>query len=122
MSARTTYVVEKDITDRNEAEEACQAVLDVLRPVLARAVVDAYTDHREQMPAQVAAIERRLHELGSEQGQRDPGMGVELVLDEHGWQLLRVYGLYAIERGRPRSRAVGASSHVTPQWSSSRSR
>jgi hypothetical protein len=42
---RVAYVVEKQIVDRGEAMVVCARVLQVLRPRLVEAIVDAYTDH-----------------------------------------------------------------------------
>lgn len=86
----------KAITDRREAQAACHAVLDVLSPVVARAVIDAYSDYRAEMPPDVAAVEARLRDMGSHPGHRDPGMGVEVALDEDGWQLVRTYASWSI--------------------------
>ncbi len=94
--ARSTYAVAKGITDRREAQAACHAVLDVLSPVVARAVIDAYSDYRAEMPPDVASVEARLRDMGRQPGHGDPGMGVEVALDEDGWQLVRTYASWSI--------------------------
>ncbi len=86
----------KRITDRTEAQAACRAVLDVLRPVVARAVIDAYSDDRAEMPPDVVSVEARLRDMGRQSGHGDPGMGVEVALDEDGWQLVRTYASWSI--------------------------
>ncbi len=96
VDARRTYAVAKRITDRTEAQAACRAVLDVLRPVVARAVVDAYSDYRAEMPPEIAAVEAKLREMGRQQDHRDPGMGIEVALDEDGWHLVRRYAPWSI--------------------------
>ncbi|HEV2809477.1 MAG TPA: hypothetical protein VGV93_03655 [Acidimicrobiales bacterium] len=96
MDARSTYAVGKRITDRTEAQAACRAVLDVLRPVVARAVIDAYSDDRAEMPPEIAAVEAKLRDMGRQQHHGDPGMGIEVALDEDGWHLVRRYAPWSI--------------------------
>src|SRR5215212_9538239 len=94
---RVTYVVDKDIVHRDQAITACTAVLALLGPRLRSASVDAYTDYRDQLPAQAATAERWLLDLGRARGYGDPGMGVELHLsDPEQWAILRSYAPWSI--------------------------
>jgi hypothetical protein len=59
-----SYVVVEEIRDRALAEDACRAVLDVLRPRVARASVDAFTDVGKVAssgPSRRIPCERALH-------------------------------------------------------------
>lgn len=97
MVERTAYVVEKEITDRDDAATACVAVLAVLRPVLRMALVDAYSDYEGQMPPDVAEAQRWLRQRGANQHPRDPGMSVEVdVLDAGHWETLCRYAPWSI--------------------------
>ena len=42
---RVTYAIDKDVTDRQEASRACNAVLDMLADKLAPAHIDAFSDY-----------------------------------------------------------------------------
>jgi hypothetical protein len=77
----------------------CQAILTRLRPHLARAQVDAYSDYARDMPTEVRDVEAWLTDLGRAQSPacKDPGMAVVLDLrdDEH-WRALWHYGAWSI--------------------------
>ena len=96
MDERTTYVVDKEITARDEANRACAAVLDVLRPALRFAIVDAYSDYNDQMPPDVAEAERWLRQRGSDRHSGDPGMAVEVPVSDDGWEVLCRYAPWSI--------------------------
>lgn len=97
MDERTAYVIEKEITDRDDATTACVAILEVLRPVLRVALVDAYTDYENQMPPDVAEAQRWLRQQGSKQHRGDAGMNVEVgVVDAHHWANLCRYAPWSI--------------------------
>lgn len=91
-----TYLVDKDIVDRGEAEIACRAVLDLLRPSLTHAKIDAFSDFREQMPKQARRAEEWLlrHDRTAGKG---GGMAcrVDTDNDEH-WAMLRTYAPWSI--------------------------
>ena len=96
---RSRYAVEKWITDRSEADEACLAVLDVLDEVVTRAEVDAYSDFDEQMPEHVREAQESLRARGRAQrpGKHDPGMFVAVSRnDSDGWCLVRTYASWSI--------------------------
>lgn len=57
QSERTTFVVDKDITSRADAARVCGAILDLLRPHLRSATIDAYSDFEDQLPEDVATAE-----------------------------------------------------------------
>lgn len=85
------------IHDRALAVRACQAVLKVMKPQAARAVLDAYTDYHTLMPPDAEAAEQALWTIGKQQHRRDPGMNVELDLsDAQGWDLLDRYAPWSI--------------------------
>lgn len=96
MDERTTYVVEKEITARDEATRACVAVLEVLRPSLRFGIVDAYSDYRDQLPPDIAEAERWLRQRGSDRRSGDPGMAVEVPVSDDGWEVLCRYAPWSI--------------------------
>ncbi len=91
-----TYVVDKEITARDEATKACAAVLEVLRPALRFGVVDAYSDYNDQMPSDVAEAERWLRQRGLDRDSGDPGMAVEVPVSDDGWTVLCRYAPWSI--------------------------
>lgn len=93
---RTTYVVEKLITARDEAATACAAVLEVLGPTLRSAVIDAYSDYNDQMPLDVVEAARWLRQRGLDRHAGDPGMSVELQVSDDGWEVLCRYAPWSI--------------------------
>jgi len=92
---RTTYVVE-EITTRDEAAKACAAVLEVLRPALRFAAIDAYSDYNDEMPPDVAEAGRWLRQRGSDRRSGDPGMAVEVPVSDDGWEGLCRYAPWSI--------------------------
>ena len=100
----TWYVVVEDIRARDLADLACRAVLDVLRPRIAGASVDAFTDFRKVITPQADAAEEELHRISATQrkGKRflrrpSQGMNVELdASDERQWSLLSCYAPWSI--------------------------
>ncbi len=86
-------------TDRQVVVEACQALLDVLRPVTAVALVDAVGSWTNVPPeAHVAEAWLRWHER--QQYPLAKGEGVMGILidptDDEQWNALRVYGAWSI--------------------------
>lgn len=66
--------------------------LDVLRPVLREAGLDAYSDFRDSLPPAVEEAQEWLRQRGRRRGRRDPGMDVRVpVEDEQGWTAVRAY-------------------------------
>lgn len=96
VDERTTYVVEKEITARDEAAKACAAVLEVLGPTLRCAAVDAYSDYNDQMPPDVAEAGRWLQQRGLDRHAGDPGMGVEVQVSDDGWEVACRYAPWSI--------------------------
>lgn len=92
---RTAYVVEEDIVDRERAVLACTAVLEVLRPAMRSAIIDAYSDDAD-MPSAARDAEMQLRDHGARQPGRDPAMGVEVELDDAGWRSLLAYAPWSI--------------------------
>lgn len=91
------YLVGDEIRDRALAERVSRAVLDVLRPRTAAAVIDAYTDFRKTITAEANAAEDALWAKGSLRRTRDPGMNVELdPSNEDDWTLLACYAPWSI--------------------------
>ncbi len=97
VDERMEYVVEKEITDRDDAATACVAVLEVLRPVLRVALIDAFSDYENQMPLDVKEAQRWLRQQGARQHRDDPGMSVEVdVVDAGHWETLCRYASWSI--------------------------
>ncbi len=94
---REVYVVDTEIVDRGEAVRVCSAVLDLIRPHAALAVVDGYSDYRDRLPPQVQRAQNWLHARGRRRGTGDPGMAVELdPQDAEDWRQLRIYAPWSI--------------------------
>ncbi len=84
VDERTAYVVEKEITDRNDAAMACVAVLEVLGPVLRVALVDAYSDYENEVPPDVEEAQRWVRQQGANQQRDAPVMSVEVAFSTTG--------------------------------------
>jgi hypothetical protein len=103
---RQQYAVDKDITDRAEATFVCTATLEVLRPHLRLAIIDAYTDYADELTTSAATAQASIRQLGSQQRHRsllhrlglsDPAMAVHLDLtQETEWEILRAYAPWSI--------------------------
>ena len=90
------YVVAQDITDRELAEQACLAVLGIVRSRAERATIDAYSDYRPSPTAQAAQDKLRA-KGGAPRRRGSPGMGVDLdPADPQDWELLRSYAPWSI--------------------------
>jgi hypothetical protein len=95
--AREWYLIAEEIRDRSLAARACESVLDIVKPQAAKAVVDAYTDYRKAMTADVEAAEAALWVMGKQQHKRDAGMNIALDLaDPENWDLLTRYAPWSI--------------------------
>ncbi|HEV2886153.1 MAG TPA: hypothetical protein VGX49_04520 [Jatrophihabitans sp.] len=94
------YVVSEDVTDRELAERACLAVLDVVRARTRRITVDAYSDYRDSLSARAQAPQDELRargQLSTGRNRGDPGMGVELDPSRPAdWDLVRAYAAWSI--------------------------
>jgi hypothetical protein len=95
---RRWYAVDRDLASREDAEAACGAVIDVLRPVLRRARVDVVSDHAERMPPDVAAAEAALRALARRQhpGSRGPLMAVDITPGDPEWSAFQRYAAWSI--------------------------
>jgi hypothetical protein len=103
---RRYYVMDKDVTARDEASRACAAVLQLLRQHLRLVVVDAYTDYDDKLTADARQAQESLRRLGAGQGRRpwwrrnwpaDPGMGIEMdPTDDQQWNALCAYAAWSI--------------------------
>lgn len=90
-AARTTSTVAPDVA------AVCKAVYDAVGHRAAVAFVDAYSDHRHQMPPDVVAAEAWLRDRGAAQGHDDPGIGVEISPDDEiGWAIAQAYTPWSI--------------------------
>lgn len=97
VGSRDEYLVEKGIVDRAEAITVCAAILELLRPKLVAATVDAYSDFPDELPVEAATAERWLRDRGRALGHRDPGMGIDLDLfDPEQWTVLSSYAPWSI--------------------------
>ena len=94
------YVVCPATADRQVVEQCCLAVLEVVRPRAERVWIDAYSDHRANLPALAQQAQDELRSRGSLRTGRhrgDPGMAVELDPSRPAdWELVRTYGPFSI--------------------------
>ena len=97
--ARHWYAVDRDLTSREDAEAVCAAVVEVLRPVLRRARVDAVSDHAERMPPPVASAEAALRALARRQRprEREPVTTVEVTPADPEWAAFERYAAWSID-------------------------
>ncbi len=94
---RQTYLVEADAQDWGAQLQACRAVLTLVRGRTRRMSVDAYSDYRDDLPDDVAEVERRLRQRGESQHGGDPGMNVALDPgNDADWADMCTYGPWSI--------------------------
>ncbi|GAA0314992.1 hypothetical protein GCM10009528_35870 [Kineococcus aurantiacus] len=75
----------------------CEAVLDVLAQVALWASVDAWSDYRDQLPAEVEAAQAALRELQATRDGVETGMGIDIDrTDAEQEALLRTYAAWSI--------------------------
>lgn len=97
-STRMVWGVDPELADHGDAVLACGIILDLVRPRIAAASVDACSDYRDELPAEVEAAQERLREIGRRRRRGDPGMDVRLdPADEQDWATLRAYAAWSIE-------------------------
>ncbi len=98
MASRRTFVLDKDVTDRSEAEAACAAVFEVLGPVLRAVSIDLISDHTARMPPAIREAEAVLRDLanGRTGTSRDPRMGVEVSAEQQEWSAAQAYAPWSI--------------------------
>lgn len=98
MADRQTYAIEKDIVDRDEAGSVCAMVIEVLRPVLHLALVDAVSDYPDRMPDAVRRAETVLREVGARQDARgrDAVMAIEVAATDPEWEAVEAYAAWSI--------------------------
>jgi len=96
---RRWFAVDRDLASREDAEAVCRAVVDVLRPVLRRARVDAVSDYSDEMPAPVAEAEVALRALARRQRprDRDPVTAVEVTPADPEWAAFELYAAWSID-------------------------
>jgi len=100
----TWYVVVEKIRDRDLTELAARAILHAMRPRIARASIDAFTDFRKVITPQADAAEEELHRLSAMQRKgkrflRRPSQGMNVALDasdEQQRSLLSCYTPWSI--------------------------
>lgn len=91
------YVVVQDGTDRALAEQACLAILEVVRARTERVCIDAYSDYRDSLTARAQAAQDELRARGALRRRGDPGMAVNLdPTYPPDWELLRAYASWSI--------------------------
>lgn len=96
-SERILYAVNVAHEQRDIAVLACAAVLEILRPDVRAISVDAYSDFRDQLPAEVEQVQAWLRARGASRRGGDPGMGIELNPgDAEDWRALSVYASWSI--------------------------
>jgi len=96
---RRWFAVDRDLTNRNDAEAVCAAVVEVLRPVLRRVRVDAVSDYADEMPPSVAEAEAVLRALARRQRphDRDPVTAVEVTPADAEWAAMERYAAWSID-------------------------
>jgi hypothetical protein len=106
VAGRGEFTIDGVDTDRGTAVAVCAAVFEVVGATMAWATIDAYSDYRDTMPADVQDAEQVLRAIGARRtvGERrrfwrrtDPGMGIDVPrTDEAGWAAVRTYTPWSI--------------------------
>jgi len=102
QDGRRWYALDVPVLDRDRAILACAAVLDLLRPVLASVDVDAYSDFRDSLPAEVEAAQGLLRGRAKPRSRwgwwgEDSWMALPVdPQDEEQWGALRTYAAWSI--------------------------
>ncbi|MDT9594243.1 hypothetical protein RDV89_14260 [Nocardioides zeae] len=111
-----------DDTETSARAEAARAVLDLVRPELTTAMVDAYAD--DDLPAEVAAAQEAIRARSTRTG-GNAYMGLELDPgDEADWRLLRTYAPWSIraDLDGPDGAVCGMADGTQGLWAYVRSR
>jgi hypothetical protein len=97
VDGRQKYVV-GDGDGAADAALVCGAIFDVLAPIVATAVVDAYSDFTDQMPDDIRAAEQWLRGRGFARGTGDPGVGITVQpADDVSWTIVRAYAPWSVQ-------------------------
>lgn len=91
---RRTWAVEKNLTDRAEAEQVCAAVLMVLEPALHSASLDVISDFPDLMPDDVRAAEATLLLLARREQQHTR---LDLPATASAWPAFKTYASWSID-------------------------
>jgi hypothetical protein len=98
--AREVYVVDTGhhTVDRGEAVRVCSAVLDLVRPHAALAVLDGYSDYRDRLPPEVQRAQAALCGSSSTAmpGSPLPHRRPRARNQSEDWRQLRVYAAWSI--------------------------
>jgi hypothetical protein len=93
---RTWAVVETDLP-RTTAEQVCTAFLDVMAEPAPWAYIDAWSDYRDELPAEVEHAQTALRQLHAHRDGRDTGMGIDIDRSDPAQEaLLRTYAGWSI--------------------------
>ncbi|MEZ0493421.1 hypothetical protein AB2L28_14370 [Kineococcus sp. TBRC 1896] len=93
---RTWAVVETDLL-RTTAEQACTALLDVMAEAAPWACIDAWSDYRDELPAEVEHARTALRRLHAHRDGRDTGTGIDIDRSDPAQEaLLRTYASWSI--------------------------
>jgi hypothetical protein len=97
VDGRQKYIV-GDGDGAPDAALVCGAIFDVLAPIVATAVVAAYSDFTEQMPDDIRAAEQWLRGRGFARGTGDPGVGIAIQpADDVSWTIVRAYTPWSVQ-------------------------
>jgi hypothetical protein len=93
---REKYVVVVEAADR-DLGAICAAVFEAYDATAVTVRVDAYSDHSDQMPADIRTAELWLRERGLRHVDGDPGVAIAIDrTDEVGWAIARAYAPWSI--------------------------
>ena len=95
---RREWWAEFDAADRLLTSQVVEWLVDAVTPIATVAVVDAYSDYRNELPPDVEMAQTRLRELGATQGNRDSGMAVKVVVRPGAdFAAFRLYAAWSIQ-------------------------
>ncbi|WP_328291333.1 hypothetical protein OG218_00950 [Kineococcus sp. NBC_00420] len=96
-SGRRTWAVTETDLPRTTAELVCSAFLDVMAESAPWAYVDAWSDYRDELPAEVEHAQTALRQMHAHRDGRDTGMGIDIDRTDPAHEaLLRTYTAWSI--------------------------
>jgi hypothetical protein len=94
VSTRERYVVDGAA---DGAAGVCEAIFEVLGPLVEILRVDAYSDFTDQMPTDIRTAQSWLRARGFDRGDGDPGISIVIeASDEIGRGIVRAYAPWSI--------------------------
>ncbi|WP_041292261.1 hypothetical protein [Kineococcus radiotolerans] len=96
-SGRRTWAVAEIDLPRTTAEQVCTAFLDVMAEPAPWACIDAWSDYRDELPAEVEHAQTALQQLHAHRDGQDTGMGIGIDRSDPAQEaLLRTYAAWSI--------------------------